>query len=375
MNDVIVSCIVPYVQEWPQIAFTLRAIHTELRGIPHEVVAVDNMCPYGLLQQWGLGRRSVEDFLSLPEDERATLYEHQRASGRVRPLDKGHDRPKGKDLIHPPTLEDWYGGQCEVDESHFKSWARKHDWLQYVHYDQKLSHWNAKTAGIGVARGRLLYFVDGHVAPGDGSMRLAVELYEDWTAQHGPGSFHSPLTYHIMEDHRLIYRLVWNEAEQFLSYSFSGYPAAWDQTPDQPREVPCMSLCGMLTSRELIERVGGFPRELGIYGGGENWWNFCLSVIGGKKWVVPGNPLHHYGNTRGYHWLDGDLKRNRALAAWCYGGEEYLSRYCRGHRSYTRQPAFFERLIPEVMESCAQNREIIAAQQVKEIGAWIAENS
>lgn len=371
----IVSIIVPYVQEFPQIAFTLRAIHTEMRGIPHEIIAVDNMCPTALLQQWGLGRGTVKEFMALPQAQRDGLYADRIRAGAVRPLDKGHDRPLGKGIIHPPKLEDWYGERpTETDRSHFASWARKHDWLQYVHYDEKLSHWNAKNAGVAVAQGRLLYFVDGHVMPGDGSMRRAVELYEEWTAEHGPGSFHSPLTYHIMEDHRLIYKFVYNADTRFLGYSFTGYPREWDNTPE-PQEVPCMSLCGMLTSRELYDKIGGFPKELGIYGGGENYWNFTLSVIGAKKWVVPGNPIHHYGNSRHYHWVDGDFKRNQAIAAYCYGGLEWLSAFCRNHNKYERCKDFFERLIVEIPQVCGEHRKNIENHQVKEVYKWIEENS
>jgi hypothetical protein len=366
------------VQEWPQIAFTVRAIHEELRGIPHEIVVADNMCPYALLQQWGLGRGPVDAFMCLSPRERNELYKYSIKHGRIRPLDKGHARPKNaKKTVYdwqPPRLEDWYTGKIEVDPSHFAERAKRLDWLQYVHYDEKLSHWNAKNAAVAVARGRLLFFVDGHVIPGKDSMRRAVEWYEPWVAENGPGTFNPPLTYHIMEDKRLTYSFVHEVERSFLTYTWAGYPAEWDDH-GIPQEVPVMSLCGMLCSREMYDQIGGFPASLGIYGGGENFWNFTRATLGWKCWIVPGNPIHHYGNDRHYHWLDGDMKKNRAVAAYMYGGDKWLEAFCRNHNKYKRDTQFFERTIQEVREECAAQRQNIKAQQVKEIEAWIAEHS
>jgi hypothetical protein len=340
------------------------------------------MCPYLLLQQWGLGRGPVDAFMRLSPRERASLYEDRLKAGAVRPLDKGHRRPKAEKKPpydrQPPTLEDYYGGKLELAESTIESWARQHDWLTYVHYDEKLSHWNAKNAAVAAARGRLLYFVDGHVAPGAGSLRWPVTLYEDWIAKHGPGCFHTPLTYHILEDKKLVYAFRPELEKWFLGYRFCSYPAHWDCfSPENPipQEVACGSLCGMLTSRELYDRIGGFPKALGIYGGGENFWNFTRATLGARAWVVPGNPLHHYGNTRGYHWLDGDFKKNQAVAAFMYGGQKWLEGFCRHHDKYDRDRDFFERLITEIPAECAEHRAHIVGQQSKEIEAWIAEHS
>ena len=380
----IVSIVIPYIQEFPQIAFTVRAVHTELRGIPHEIVVADNLCPTGILQQWGLGRGTVEHFMALPTADRESLYQQKIAEGGIRPLDKGHRRPKAENVPpfdrQPPRLEPWYAGEIESAESTLESWARKHDWLTYVHYDEKLSHWNAKNAAIAASRGRLLFFVDGHVAPGDGCMRNAVELYDEWTEENGPGCFHTPLTYHILEDHRLIYKFKPQLEKWFLGYGFTGFPKEWNSIEEfdgrpWPQEVPCGSLCGMLTSQALYDQMGGFPKSLGIYGGGENFWNFTRATLGAKAWVVPGNPLYHYGNKRGYHWIDGDFKKNQAIAAFMYGGQKWLEGFCRKHNKYPRDRAFFERLIPEVAQECEEQRAQIVGQQKMEIEEWIAQHS
>lgn len=391
MDDITVSVVIPYVQEYPQIAFTIRAVHTELAGVPHEIVAVDNMCKQALMQQWGLGHGTVADFEALSRQDRMMLYAERMKEGHLRPLDKGHRRPKAEKKPpydrRPPTLEDYYGEKIELADSTIKSWADHNPWLTYVQYEDKLSHWNAKNTAVAVARGRLLFFVDGHVAPGDGCLRNAVKLYDEWTAEHGPGCFHTPLTYHILEDKKLVYAFRPELEKWFLGYRFCSYPKTWDDDGTrifraehgdflpEPQEVPCGSLCGMLTSRELYDRMGGFPKALGIYGGGENFWNFTRATLGAKAWVVPGEPLYHHGATRGYHWLDGDFKKNQAVAAFLYGGEEWLEGFCRHHDKYERDRDFFERILTEIPVECAEHRAHIAGQQTKELDEWIAENS
>lgn len=362
-----VSVVVPFIQEFPQNLFTLRALHEELKGIPHEIIAVDNFCDEVLLQLWGLGRRSLPEFLALNEDEREELYQHQIAHKLTTPIDRGHDRPKGREAQNPPRIGD---AAAIDDKSHIAALADRNDWLRYMHYSKKLSHWQAKNLACREAKGDLLIFADAHTSPARGSLSGMVNAYDRLTEEHGPCSLHAPLSYHILEDHRLIYKLVWKPETNELHYSFTGYRDA-----EEPYEVDCMSTCGMLISREVYDLLGGWPAELGIYGGGENFTNFASAVLGVKKFIMPGPALHHHGEKRGYHWNFADHKRNQAIAAFCYGGEAWLQAFCRKHVKYERVPAFFEHLIETIPAECAEHRAHIQRNQKQEIEAWIAERT
>ena len=46
------SVVVPYCREWPQVAFTIRSIYEELKGLDFEVLAVDNL-QQGMAQDRG----------------------------------------------------------------------------------------------------------------------------------------------------------------------------------------------------------------------------------------------------------------------------------------------------------------------------------
>jgi hypothetical protein len=151
--------------------------------------------------------------------------------------------------------------------------------------------------------------------------------------------------------------------EQTLSYKFSGY----DSRLTEPLEVSCMSTCGMIMSRALYDRLGGWPRELGIYGGGEHWMNFAGAVCGVRKWICPGVVLHHHGEKRGYNWNYTDNLRNRAIAAYLYGDVECLDRYIAHKKGKEEVKA---QIRDDVIEKCAEHRKLIAAQQVCSIDEW-----
>ena len=91
------SIIVPYVNEYPQVIFTLQAIAQDLLGrVDFEVAAIDNFCP------------QVEAMA-----KKDPLYAR----------DKGGDVVKGSQRAS--------GG-----------------WLKAFEYADKLSHWNAKRIGV-----------------------------------------------------------------------------------------------------------------------------------------------------------------------------------------------------------------------------------
>lgn len=90
-----------------------------------------------------------------------------------------------------------------------------------------------------------------------------------------------------------------------------------------------MSTCGMFISRETWDEIQGYPPELGVYGGGENYLNYVLSVLDRKKWVLDHGRLEHYAEVRGYSWDGRDWLRNRMIAIYMAGGEDWLARCVR----------------------------------------------
>jgi len=307
MADRKLSIIIPFAGEYPQAIFTIRAIGESLKAHPEidfEVIAVDNWCP------------QIE----------------QQAIDNMRLILRSSDLTNGlspevmleiADKAWPKvTLKNKTGEAIEAVADHFP-------WLKYIKYQERLSHWQCKRVACEAADGDTFLFVDAHCIPSaNGIPQMFNEYYkpastpdgyEDFTYAEA-GSMHLPLTYKIMEWRWSIYKMVVEGPYHY--YKFTRF-----RPSPEPYEVPVMSTCGMMLSREIYEKIGGWPKGLGIYGGGENFMNYTLAATGHKKWIYPHGVLTHHGERRDYHYLGDDLVLNRAIAHFLFGGEGLMWEY------------------------------------------------
>lgn len=236
-------------------------------------------------------------------------------------------------------------------------------WLRVLKYRDRLSHWQAKNLAVKESESPFLFFCDAHVLPSRNSL---VDMFLYYKSQHKElnGTIHLPLTYHLLEEKRLIYSLIFKKEAGEVHYTFA-------KARDVPfvYEVPCMSSCGMMMTRELYDLAGGWPKELGIYGGGENFMNFVLAVLGKRKWIFGNKPLYHHGEKRGYSWNFWDYERNRIIATYLFGGAEYAARFVE-HRKKVPSKNKLWQILKEVLDSCAEHRELIKQRQVLTIDEW-----
>lgn len=299
------SVIIPFCNEYPQNVFTIQNIAEELRDrVDFEIIAVNNY---------------VEKEVNRPEDQ-------------------------GGDAV--------------------KACAKGNKWLTYIEYKDKLSHWNAKRIAVEASTGTSLFFCDAHCIVSRDALYTMFQLYRH-SHKALEGSIHLPLTYKILEWRKLIYALNCNLDINSLHYRFCSYR---DANNGRPYEVPCMSTCGMMIAREIYDDIGGWPKELGIYGGGENFINFVSASLGYKKWIMPGNALYHHGEKRGYSWNYADMLRNRTIAAYMVGGKdfaEHFIHYCKG------RPEVLDRIYQSIIDTCGDQRAMIKSKQTVEIEQWV----
>lgn len=301
------SVIIPFCNEYPQVLFTIQSIAQELRDrVDFEIIAINNYC-----------------------DE---------VKAQKREEDKGHEALLAS--------------------------RKGNSWLKVLHYEEKLSHWQSKNMGIRESTGKILWFCDAHCIVSRDSLFRMYEYYRDHHEELN-GTLHLPLTYKILEWHKLIYKLVANMETAEIAYSFTPYRPA-----DIPYVVPCMSTCGMMMTRELYDYMGGWPTELGIYGGGENFINFTLAVLGKQVNIFPAEPLFHHGEKRGYHWNGDDYTRNRTIASYMFGGKELAARFIAHRRG---NPAILQRILNDVLKKTRPHREMIAVKQKLSIEEFIGE--
>jgi glycosyltransferase involved in cell wall biosynthesis len=252
--------------------------------------------------------------------------------------------------------------------SHYMSGLATSDrpWLKYVTYDKKLSHWQAKNKGVSVSDGEFLWFCDSHCVPSQGAL-ISMFTYYKMHHKEMNGSVHLPLSYMLEKPGlELIYKLVTDMSKAVVHYSFTRYREP--VVPFHPYEVPAMSTCGMMMTRELYNELGGWPVSLGIYGGGENFINFTLSILGKKKWIYPERPLYHYAAPRGYYWNYNDFHRNRCCASYMYGGKDFAKLYMTGVKG---SQLLLQKLCEDVVNEGKEQREMIEKKQVITIQDWV----
>lgn len=299
------SVIIPFCNEHPQVLFTIQNIAQELRDrADFEIIAVNNYCD---------------------------------------------------DVAKQGRIEDDAGNAI-------KSSVPGNKWLKYLTYTDKLSHWQSKNLAVKNSTGDILVFIDAHCIVA----RDALFKMFDYYSQHHEelnGTIHLPLTYKILESQKLIYKLQTDIDKGIVHYTFTSY-----RDNDVPYEVPCMSSCGSMMTRKLYDQINGWPTELGIYGGGENYLNFVLAILGKKKWIMPGGALHHHGDKRGYNWNATDFIRNRTIASYMYGDQELARKYIDNSKG---DKQILDNIYNEVIIKCQSHRNIIKAQQVINIEDWL----
>jgi hypothetical protein len=305
------SVIVPYCREWPQVAFTLRSIHEALNGVEHEVIAVDN-----------LQSNMVED----------------RGSKNV--------------------------------EGMANSWSKAgNPWLRYIKFEDKLSHWQAKNLAMSQANGDYFWFIDAHcICPGGSTMLKAYQYYQE-NESFLNGSLHLPLTYHILEPTQLMYKAV-IEPKKF-DYAYRFHTLCHKEYKQEVILVPAMSTCGMLVSKEIMWKIGCWPTELGIYSGGEHYLNYVFAIMGLNKWVWNGSSLCHHGDKRGYNWNHYDQQRNRAIACFMYGGEDHLIGWMTHKAKLSGREK--QSVMRSIYDTCEEHRQHIAVNAIKTIEEWVEE--
>jgi len=301
------SVIVPFVNEYPQLLFTVQSIYQDLHDrCDFEIIVINNFC------------------------------DEVKAQGQVE--DKSFEAVLAARAVNP--------------------------WLKVLHYKNKLSHWQAKNLGVQNSTGDILWFCDAHCVVSRGTLWKMFEYYTR-THEEINGTLHLPLTYKLLESHKLIYKLVYNPDIGELHYSFTGYR----EPTDRPHyQVPCMSTCGMMITRKLYDGLGGWPELLGIYGGGENFINYTLAILGKTINIFGGNPLHHHGEKRSYSWYYDDYTRNRIIASYMFGGKKLAAKYTVHRKGKT---TVNQNILNEVLIKCKDQREMIKSKQVISIEDWV----
>lgn len=304
------SIIIVAFNEWPQIIYTLRSVYEEFRDrADFEIIYVDNFPDK--LDEWNKGKVIDQSYEVMKE-----------------------------------------AVQCQFLKN-----------FKMIEYRDHLSHWAAKTKAVESLKSDFFLFLDAHVVPGRDSLFNQYEYYKQHHEKLN-GTLHIPITYKIIENHLLQYRMINELNKGWLGYTFTTYHHF-----NKPYKVSCHSTCGCMMSRKVYDKFGGWPSMMEAWGGGENLLNFVLPVIGMNKWLIPGQPLYHDGAPRKYTYNWKGLLKNRLIAMYMIGGEKLANLYAVNQKGDQKE-------ISEIVKSVILNTEVLAqrklieSQQVIDIQSW-----
>lgn len=340
------SIIMPFVCEYPQVFFTLQSLYNELReieqrGYTYEVIAINNWCPEAAAQiaiqreGFKLDRSTLEALLWTRD-----TAEPDADTQSIRAITKGGHKLKALSKLHP--------------------------WLKYVEYKQKLSHWQAKNTGVAASTGDILFFVDAHCVIEPYTLISMLSEYHamlNSSIDNDMFTLHMPISYMgDIASRKLIYKPVGDTTRGEYHYSFTRF-----RQSSICYHVAAMSTCGMMISRRLFNKLGGWPTELGIYGGGENFINYAMAVMGHHKYIYPHAQIWHYAEGRGYNWNYDDHIRNRMIATYCFGGPETLRLFVNHAKG---NPTRLDEIAANVCATCADHMQRIQQCAVYTIEDW-----
>ena len=322
-----VSVIIPFCNEGQNVVFTAQSLIEELDGFcKYEIILVDNQ------SDWHIDCSVKNEKM---------------------PLMNGQERPytiRSRAFFQGPP-------GSKNDGSTIGTMFFRKGVIKYVQYDDKQGHWNAKNKGIEVSSGQYLLFLDAHCIMSRDSVRKMVEFL-----RHPPeekiGGVHAYINY-MLDSRSLEYR---PQKDKFFGYQFCTHQyTKGGHKRTEPYKVCVMSTCAMMCPRTVIDELGGWHPEFGIYCGGEGYMNFKQSTCGYHHWIHPECVCWHWAEKRGYQYWHKDFVRNEFIAAYVCGGERALQ-FCIEGRG--NKPVHHE-LADDVKEKCKAEREFIKSRQVE----------
>lgn len=333
------SVVIPFCNEVPQVVFTIQSIIEELEGFcDYEILAIDNM-----------------------SSEYMKCITNVRLTGEK----KRTMTPGDKSLEFPIRQRSFFQNHKGTINTAFFRQKK----VRYLQYDDKQGHWNAKNHGIENSTGKFLFFVDAHCIMKRDSLRCMLEFLRN-PPEEKIGGVHAYINY-MLDSRCLEYR---PQRGKMFGYQFCTHQSEeyYDNDvrklrfPTKPYKVCVMSTCGMMCPREVIDELGGWHSEFGIYCGGEGYMNYKQSTCGWHHWIHPKAWCWHWAEKRGYSWNHPDYVRNEQIAAYTCGGHSALQFCIDGRGGNDAILAIAD----DVVEKCTAEREFIKSKQVETLDQY-----
>lgn len=194
-----------------------------------------------------------------------------------------------------------------------------------VEYKERGSCWGARNAGLSVAEGRFIFLFDAHVLVSSAIFDRQLECFN---AHPSATILYTPVVWMADSRKHTAYGYNLGKNNGHMRTKFWG---SWtkQKRSEDPYRIPMSGTAGIAIRREFLERIGGWPKGMSVYGGGEQWISLLCWMLGGECWIDPRTYLYHLADSRKYS-HDGNGKStsdghffNKCLVAYALGGEDW----------------------------------------------------
>lgn len=196
-----------------------------------------------------------------------------------------------------------------------KYWGKKGR-HKVIRYDKRTSQWGAIDAALEVATGEVIFHFDAHVVISHGLFRRQMGAFQknpDIPVLYTPVVWMGDTPKHALYGYHLdnFHNNHWGD--------WSGRKGS----DSEPFMVPISGMAGSAFRHDYLKQINGWPKQLQVYGGGEQWVAFLAWMMGLSCWSHPRTYLYHYHAPRGYRTGNEDQLFNKALVMYALGGEEW----------------------------------------------------
>lgn len=228
--------------------------------------------------------------------------------------------------------------------------------IKYMEYKDKKSNWQCLNKGFEASVGKYLFVMDAHCILSKNcliDMLCWIENYKEIN-----GGIHARVKF--MFDYFPVPR------DRGIMYDRFRYSFVMPKKTDIPYKIPAASTCGMLTKREIFEKLGGWVESLGCWGGGEQFWVWRDCICGYPHFVHPTSYIWHPIKIQHNYTLSKEESIvNYLISAYCLGGEKKLDEMIENeHKCIPNIKTNLIDFRQHIINSCKQTYDKIQSQRI-----------
>jgi glycosyltransferase involved in cell wall biosynthesis len=219
-------------------------------------------------------------------------------------------------------------------------------------FDPTMGNVSARNTGAKFARGKYLFFCDGHLAIRNGAFAAMIKAIDETG-----GLVHPVIEWMGAYPPKGGWQYSLKLGEKFWG--------TWNRLAvdlNEPFYIPMSGHCCLGMLRKQFEDFHGYNDYFRVYGGGETYLDLKWWMFGSTSVTVPKALVYHLSAGRGYSYKMDDLVHNMALSAYLIGGMKWWERIL---ITYINKPhttkSVVHDLCNQAIEEAREDREFIEA--------------